>query len=320
MALEALGTAIQKQVILAPFTSTKIGGPAEYFFEARTKEEFIQAISQCKQEKIPFFILGGGTNCIISDAGIKGLVIRPGFRQITFKGMVGTKEKARTVFIEADTGVFINALVRYTIEEGLAGLEAHLGLPGTVGGAIYMNSKWTHPVSYVGDVVVGGTIVNEVGEIEQVPQSFFKFAYDYSILQDKPIYVVSVTFGLERGESTEVLWQRANESMAYRRATQPQGIFSAGCTFQNISLADAIRIGTPDHTQSAGYLLDSCGLKGVQIGRAQISPEHANFIQNLGGATAKDIWELTQRAIAAVQHRYGITLVPEVRFVGEGYA
>jgi UDP-N-acetylenolpyruvoylglucosamine reductase len=218
--------------------------------------------------------------------------------------------------VEADSGVIINKLVRFTAEEGLRGLEMHLGLPGTVGGAVYMNSKWTKPVGYVGDAVYQAEILTSTNERMNVPQKYFQFAYDTSSIQKTKDIVLSVVFALEV-DSKEHLWGVANESIGYRRTSQPQGVKSAGCTFQNISQADVLTRGLPPTATSAGFLVDHAGLKALQIGNAQISPQHANFIVNLGGALASDVIQLIDRAKDQVKKQFGVSLEEEIVRVGE---
>ena len=192
----------------------------------------------------------------------------------------------------------------------------HLGLPGSVGGALYMNSKWTHPNGYVGDCVYQARIVTKTGEEKIVPQSYFHFAYDTSSLQTTDDIVISVVFALTAYDKDR-LWAIANESIAHRKNTQPQGVFTAGCTFRNLSQSEAILASTPDGTMSAGRLLDHVGLKGTVVGGAMISPQHANFIVNTGKATAKDVIELIEIARAKVKEQFGITLTEEIERIGE---
>lgn len=314
-----LGERVREHEPLARYTTFKIGGPADLFYEAKTKEELVEAIQSARKLNVPVFVLGGGSNLLIGDRGIRGLVVKNLTQAITIRGMKGAVGKGtarRMVFVEADSGVPINKLVRFTIEEGLQGLEMQLGLPGSVGGAVYMNSKWTKPEGYVGDAVYQATIVTHSGDIKTEPQSYFRFAYDSSSVQQTGDTVVSVVFALTQDDK-ERLWAVANQSIAYRRETQPQGVFSAGCTFKNISHAQALAAGTPDYVTSAGFLVDHAGCKGMREGDAQISPVHANFIINLGKATAADVVKLINMARSRVEKQFGIRLTEEIQRVGE---
>ncbi len=313
------GDRLKENEPLGRYTTFKVGGPADFFYEARTADEFALAVKTARLHNIPLFILGGGTNIVIGDKGIRGLVVRNLTSQIMIKGMKGGqvgKVRTGTVYVEAESGVPINKLVRFSVEEGLAGLEMQLGLPGSVGGAVYMNSKWTHPEGYVGDAVYQVRLITPSGEEKIVPQSYFHFAYDSSVIQQTGETVISVVFALTAGDK-DALWAIANESIAYRRQTQPQGVLSAGCTFKNLSKAEAMAAASPNNTTSAGYLVDHAGLKGVQIGGAQISTVHANFIINVAKATAADVVELIELARTKVKEQFGITLIEEIQRVGE---
>lgn len=316
---EALGAKLKEQEPLAPYTTFKIGGPADFFYDAKTKEELVLAIKAAREAQAPFFILGGGTNILIGDRGIRGLVIKNSTQNIAIRGVRGSMEPGsnkRTVFVEADSGVPINKLVRFTIEEGLSGLEMQLGLPGSVGGAVYMNSKWTKPEGYVGDAVYQATILTPDNTIKEVSKEYFDFAYDFSTIQKSGDIVLSVIFALLQDDK-ERLWTIANSSIAYRRGSQPQGVFSAGCTFKNISKVQALTAATPGLTTSAGFLVDNAGLKGAVVGDAEISPVHANFIVNRRHAKASDVVELIERARTAVKDKFGVVLEEEIRRVGE---
>lgn len=316
---EKFGLKVSYSVPLAPFTTLKIGGPAEYYVEPKNKKQLTDTVLIAKKLGLPITILGGGSNVLIADSGINGLVIRNQSRDITVRGVKGKVVEGRqvgSVFVEADSGVIFNSFVRFTIEEGYKGIEMHLGLPGTVGGAVYMNSKWTRPTGYVGDVVYQGTIINKAGEILDVPHDYFQFGYDTSILQKTHEILLSATFQFELAPKEE-LWARANESIGYRRVSQPQGVATPGCTFRNISQADAMTIPTPGQTQSAGYLIDASGMKGATVGGAQISSVHANFIVNTGGATASDVRELIAKVKEAVKGKFGVDLVEEIEYLGD---
>lgn len=315
----AFGDRLKEQESLARYTTFKIGGPADYFFDAKTRDEFIRAVVLGRAAGLPIFILGGGTNILIGDKGIRAFVIKNSSQGIAIRGVKGTVESGtskRIVFVEADTGVAMNKLVRFAIEEGLSGLEMQLGLPGSVGGALFMNSKWTHPEGYVGDAVYQATIITPEGEVQTVSKDYFHFAYDYSSIQKTHDIVVSVTFALVQTEKDR-LWEVANSSISYRRETQPQGVFSAGCTFKNISKAAALTAATPNLTTSAGFLVDNAGFKGFQIGDAQISPMHANFIINLKNAKASDVVELIEKVRAAVKAKFCVELEEEIVRIGE---
>ena len=318
---QALGEGrVKKQEALARYTTFKIGGPAEFFFVAQSVAELTKAFLAAKEAKIKFWLLGGGTNTLISDAGLPGLVVKNETREIKIIRQLGQVKNGKSVvnqaLVEVETGALINQVVRFTCDEGLGGLEMHLGLPGTVGGALFMNSKWTHPAAYVGDVLYQAKILTPDGTIKLVNRDYFNFGYDQSILQKTREAVVAAIFLLNK-EDPGRLWARAHESMAYRKQTQPMGIQTAGCTFRNIAPAQALRIGTPNHITSAGYLIDTTGLKGASHGNARFSERHANFIINQGGARASDVKWLIDEAKARVQEKFGVAIEPEIVLLGE---
>lgn len=312
---------ILKNEPLSNHTNFKVGGPADYFVEVKTQEELLEALAKAHELKIPFFMLGGGTNILVGDKGYRGLVIKNRMDQIKIAGFRSSIQKAsdvgvKDVFVRSDSGVLLNRLVRYTLEQELSGLENFLGQPGTVGGAMYINAHNMNQHDFFGDHVGEATIINRDGTVETVTQQYFKFGYDESILQKNGATVVSVVVKLAKG-TKDAVWEKANAAQNHRHTTQPKGYPTAGCTFRNIAQSEAMRIGTPNHTRSAGFLIDACGLKGKQVGQAMFSKEHANFIVNLGGATAADIRKLIKMAKREVKAKFGVELKEEIVLVGE---
>ncbi len=304
---------------LALYTTLKVGGSAQYYFEATTSADIARAVKAAVSLDIPYFVFGGGSNIVVGDGGIPGLTIHNRARKIAItamKGKISHGESIGSVMVTAESGALMNQLVRFTADEGLSGLEYHLGLPGTVGGALYMNSKWTHPVTYVGDVLYEAEVVSRDGTVKTVRQSYFDFGYDQSILQQTKETVLTATFQLTRLDP-KIVWERAQGALAYRTETQPKGVNTAGCTFRNIPKSEAMRIPTPNHITSAGYLVDTVGLKNFQIGNAAFSDKHANFIINKGEATAQDVKALIDTAKSKVHARYGIEIEPEIVLVGK---
>ena len=315
-----LGDRLKGNVMLAPFTTFKIGGPADLFYEARTVDELVQAVAEAGKLKIPVFVLGGGSNLLIGDKGVRGLVVKNSTSKIVIRGVKGSfaagKSGSGLIYVEADSGVILNQLVRFTIEEGLSGLEMHLGLPGTVGGAVFMNSKWTKPAGAVGDVVYQANIFRRTNEMVTVPKAYFNFGYDSSVLQKSGDLVLSVVFRLAKS-TKDKLWEAANGSIVYRRLTQPQGVFTSGCTFRNLSKAEALAAATPNQITSAGFLLDHAGLKGLTVGGAEVSKMHANFIVNKNHATAFQVVQLIELCRGRVREKFSVTLKEEIVRIGE---
>lgn len=316
------GVKIKLNEPMARHTTFKIGGPAEYYLEVDKIGDLIKAVNMAQKLNIPFFILGGGSNIIVSDKGVKAFVIKNNCRRFEVMSMIGKVKKGTSgfgidvdwVLVFAEGGVIMNQLVRYCIEQGLSGLEYQLGLPGTVGGAIYMNSNFPKEQSFVGDNVYRAKLLTKTGEIKDVERSYFNFAYDKSILQETGEIILSVTFRLKK-ENKKILWERGTQALNYRTETQPKGI-SAGCTFRNISISDAMLVPTPANITSAGYLIDKSGLKGKRIGDAMISEKHANFILNMGNARSEDVIFLINLIKSEVKKKFGVELHLEVKMVG----
>ncbi len=303
---------------LKKHTYFKLGGPADLLYEAKTKDELVNAVGSAILYKIPYFVLGGGSNILVTDLGFRGLVIKNRTTEIKLKGIAGGVEKGKLdlkeAIVQADSGVPANLLIRYTLDQGLSGLEDMLGLPGTVGGAVYNNSH--HLDKLFGDHIIEVELLDSEGKIKKYTQKELKFDYDYSIFHKTKEIVLSATFQLKRGDKN-ALWEIANAAVKRRASTQPLGAPSSGCMFKNIPLADAMRIGTPDTIQSVGYLLDKAGLKGQRVGGAYVSDVHANFIVNDGTATSQDVFDLVKLIKTKIKEKYGVDLTEEVVVIGQ---
>jgi UDP-N-acetylmuramate dehydrogenase len=295
-------TRIHAQVPLAPLTTFKVGGPADLLFEPRSSAEIVRALECARASGVPVTVLGGGSNVLIGDGGIRGLVLRPR------AGAMALEAPDR---VRADAAITINELVRWTIARGLAGLEAWAGTPGTVGGGVYGNAHWAGRL--LSDLIESVRLVQLDGTVAEVPAVAMEFGYDRSRLQRTREVLLSARFVVQHGEPA-ALRATARASLAYRKGTQPLHAPSAGCIFQNPDPADALPDGVP---HSAGALVDRAGLKGARVGGAIVSPTHANFIVNDGTATAADIRSLVERCRAAVGARYGLALRDEIVCLGE---
>ena len=293
---------IERNVPLAPLTTFKVGGPADWLLRTERASEVLAAVEAARADGIPITVLGGGSNVLVSDAGVRGLVIRlhgGGVRALS-EGVV-----------RADGGVTINGLVRWTINRGVAGLEAWAGTPGTVGGAIYGNAHFQGRL--IGELVDRVELLRTDGEVVQVPASDMDFGYDRSRLQQTREIVLAVDFRVGRGDPA-ALRLVARESLAYRKRTQPLSSASAGCIFQNPDPAvDPIPEGMP---ASAGALVDRAGLKGSGSGGARVSPAHGNFIVNDGSASAAGIRALIEDCRSRVRSRFGVDLRDEIVYLG----
>jgi len=215
--------------------------------------------------------------------------------------------------VRADAAVTINGLVRWTINHGVAGLEAWAGTPGTVGGAIYGNAHWKQ--INIGDLVESVRLLKPDGTLLQVPADRMEFDYDYSRLKRTREVVLWAAFRVTPGGDPAALRSVARESLAFRKRTQPLASPSAGCIFMNPDpVRDKVPAGIPP---SAGALVDRAGLKGASRGGAKVSPTHANFIINDGSASAGEIYQLVEQCRGAVKDQFGVVLRSEIICLGE---
>jgi UDP-N-acetylmuramate dehydrogenase len=294
---------VRRNAPLAPLTTFKVGGPADWLIDVHDAAAVEPVIAIAREASVPLTILGGGSNVLISDAGVRGIVLR-------VHG--GDVQQIDPSTIRADAGVTINGLVRWTVGRGVAGLEAWAGTPGTVGGAIYGNAHFKGRL--ISELIVRVRTVDTEGIIHDVPQREMEFAYDYSRLHRTREVVLSAEFLVSHGEPS-LLRASARESLAFRKRTQPLESSSAGCIFQNPDpTRDRVPEGIP---ASAGALVDRAGLKGARQGSARVSTTHANFIVNEGGATARDIQILIDRCKSEVQSKFGVALRDEIVYLGE---
>ena len=298
----AFADRVQRAAPLAPLTTFKVGGTADWLLSLQSADEVRTALKIARARGERVTVLGGGSNVLVADAGVRGIVIR-------LRG--GNVERVAADRVRADAALTINGLVRWTINRGVAGLEAWAGTPGTVGGAIYGNAHFQG--RNIGELVAAVTVVNDGGDIEDVPAARMEFAYDRSRLQRTREIAIAAEFHASDGDPA-ALRATARESLAFRKRTQPLESASAGCIFQNPDPArDRVPEGIPP---SAGALVDRAGLKGSQAGRARVSTTHANFIVNEGGATAAEIRSLVDRCKHAVAERFGVQLREEIVYLG----
>ncbi len=288
---------------LAPLTTLKVGGPAEWLVDVQSVEEMVDLAGAARAWGVPVTVIGGGSNLLIGDRGIRGVVARPRFRGISRP----TPNRVR-----AEAGVTINGLVRWTVAQGLGGIEAWAGTPGTVGGAIYGNAHFAG--RNISDIVADVMMLSPDGTPSVVPNEMMAFGYDASRVQRTRETVLWAEFVVEAA-APDALRAVARASLAHRKRTQPLDVPSAGCIFQN---PDPARDRLPqDVPWSAGALVDRAGLKGHRIGGARISPVHANFFLNEAGATASDVRALIELARDTVRARFGVELRDEIVTLGE---
>jgi UDP-N-acetylmuramate dehydrogenase len=300
---EAFGDRVRTNWPLAPLTTFRVGGTADWLLDVRTSGELTTALTLASRAGIPVTMLGGGSNVLVSDAGIRGLVLRARGGEIS---------RTSVDSLRADAAVTINGLVRWTINHGCAGLEAWAGTPGTVGGAVFGNAHFAGHL--VGGLVTRARLVSRAGVETDVMRGEMSFGYEGSRLRNTGEILLWAEFAIADGDPA-TLRKVARESLAFRKRTQPLDTPSAGCVFRNPQPGrDAVPEGIP---WSAGALIDRAGLKGESVGGARVSPTHGNFILNDGHASARDIRLLVERCRTRVREQFGVELREEIVYLGD---
>ncbi len=284
---------VYENVPMASCTSFKIGGPADLFVNPKDKNALSRLISLCKKENVPFFLLGAGSNLLVSDRGIDGVVCRlgAGFDEIIVEGNT----------IRAGAGVSLAALASAAKRAGLSGLEFASGIPGTLGGAIYMNAG-----AYGGemkDVVAETEYMDENGTSCTVSGTAHQFSYRHSVFCDNGGYILSAKIELSSKDPEEI-GGTMRELNARRKEKQPLDKPSAGSTFKR------------PEGHFAAKLIEDAGLKGACIGGACVSEKHAGFVVNNGDATCEDVKLLMEHISKTVSEKFGVSLEPEVKIIG----
>ena len=301
-------------------TNYRIGGPADFFVEVRTADEVLQVMTVLVKASEPYFILGGGSNLLVSDAGYRGAVVQLALRGISIEGGQ----------VRAEAGAPTGLLAKSSVEAGLTGLEWAIGIPGTVGGAVRGNagsfgSEIKDTIESVEVLVITDGKVSR----ETWPAAKCEFGYRDSLLKrlDPAPIVLAATFALEPGDK-EKSKARMAEIMAKRKAHQPLSLSSAGCVFKNIDLkgdedlsklkrdADIPEQFLAKKRIPSGWLIEQAGLKGAAVGQAKISDEHGNFCVNIGSATASDVVALVSLVKTKIRDAYGLELEEEIQYLG----
>lgn len=275
-------------------TTFRIGGPADVFVMPRTIEEVSKALEICRQEQLPYFILGNGSNLLVSDQGYRGVIIQldRNMEEITVDGTE----------IRAAAGALLSCIAVAARRASLAGFEFAGGIPGTLGGAVVMNAG-----AYGGemkDVLKEVTVMTGNGEIRVIPASELEMGYRTSIIKKAGYLVLGATISLKEGNLEEIK-ALTRELSEKRTSKQPLEFPSAGSTFKR------------PEGYFAGKLIMDSGLRGYQIGVARVSDKHCGFVINAGDATAQDVVALMDHVIEVVREKYGVTLEPEVKFLGD---
>lgn len=292
------GDALSTGESLAKYTTFGIGGPADFFIRARNPETFVRAYNAARELHIPCFVLGGGSNILISDQGFRGLVIKSDLTEITRDGTLVT----------AGAGVHFDDLVDWAADHDLAGLAFAAGIAGSVGGAVYGNAGCYG--KEIGDLVTELAIMTPEGELKVVDNAYCGFSYRNSRLKVTGDVVLTVTLKLEPGDG-DALRAEATEHRNHRAERHPTTDGSAGCFFKNIEDASA-----PHGKLAAGALLEEVGAKAETEGGAAVHSGHANIIVNTGTATATDVLTLAKRLRRKVKEQFGHELSREIIFLG----
>lgn len=280
---------------MSKHTTWKVGGPADVFVIPSRVEHLQRLMHLCSTYQLPWYVIGRGSNLLVRDGGLRGVVIKIGDPLSRITLLDGHR-------LRAEAGRSYVSCAHYAIRHNLSGLEFATGIPGSVGGAVMMNAG-AHG-SETKDVFLQAEIVDIDGSIKTMSWEDMHFAYRYSVLKEDPRIVVAATFQLSPGDGPS-MQEKVNAWTKRRRTTQPLQFPNCGSVFRNP---------LPAH---AGYLIEQAGLKGKRIGGAQVSELHANFIINLGNARASDIMQLIGLVQKTVEEKYGISLIPEVRIIGE---
>ncbi|MEO0536512.1 MAG: UDP-N-acetylmuramate dehydrogenase [Cyanobacteria bacterium P01_A01_bin.123] len=287
---------LRENSLLNSFTTWKIGGPARWLTEPTTRE-LPDLIAQASQQEIPVYFIGRGSNILVDDAGLPGLVI------LTRNSMTELRRKGNQII--AGSGVFLPHLSKFAAREGFSGFEFLIGIPGTVGGAVTMNAGLTvfRPREMV-SIVENFDIVNPDGSIETLTMDDVRAGYRKTNLLDGRRFVLQVRFRLEHKGEPEKIRRDTLSHLSERKRKQPLDKPTAGSTFKS-----------PLGSKGAGWYIEQAGLKGFKIGGARVSPVHANWIENLGEATAADVRKLIVHIQSIVEVRCEIKLEPEVIFL-----
>ena len=283
---------IRENEPMSAHTSFKIGGPADMFVYAETTDQLIRLIRAARETDTPYMIIGNGSNMLVTDGGIRGLVIRIGMSDI----------EVRENEITAGAGALMSRIAAEAARSGLSGFETLSGIPGSLGGGLYMNAG-----AYGGElknVVKNVTYIDADGDLHTIGRDECGFGYRKSVFSNGGKIIISAVLELQKGEESEIRKVMADYNKR-RSDKQPLAFPSAGSVFKR------------PEGHFAGALIEGAGLKGFRIGGAEVSELHAGFIINRGGATARDVLALIEHIRKTVKEQYGVELEPEIRLVGE---
>ena len=292
---KSLGAVVEENAPMSKYTSFKTGGNADLLITPASVDSLTQIIKKCKELNIKPFVMGNGSNLLVTDKGYKGAIIKIGSNLSSMK-LVDENT------IECESGVMMKALCNFALDNSLSGLEFAFGIPGNLGGAIYMNAG-----AYGGemkDVLYSCTHIDSDGNIGTLTKDQLDLGYRRSAYTDNGYTIISATLKLQKGDKTEIK-EAMNDKLRRRKEKQPLEFPSAGSTFKR------------PEGYFAGALIEDCNLKGYTIGGAQVSEKHAGFVINRGGATSTDILNLIKHIQNTVFEKHGVKLETEVKIIGE---
>ena len=305
----AIGGGLRAQEPLRHHTTFRVGGPADWFVAARTEDQLVAALRVAHELDLPSFLLGGGSNLLVSDEGFRGLVVKNAIEDVEFDGTVA----------QVGCGADYLGFIERCRDESLAGLAYAAGIPGSVGGAVYGNAGcYGHDI---GSRIVECRVCTLDGaRVETLPASWFEFAYRDSRLKREPRALLSCVLQMERGNPAEISAE-IEEKLEIRRVKHPQWRIepTAGSYFKNLPpgfQAPGLPLSPGTRRVPAGVLLDACDCRGLRIGDAMVFPKHANILVNAGRATAHDVLTLAEVMKARVRAKFGVELEEEVMFLG----
>jgi len=287
--IEDFSEILQRDVPLSKYTWLQLGGPAQYFVTPRSEAELLEVVGVCRSQQLPIHILGSGSNLLVRESGVQGVVIRvvePLLGEISIEG----------TSLTAGGGALLSHVVAEAVRAGLGGIEYLVGIPGTIAGAVVGNSGGR--TGDIGQLVTSIRVLSLDNKIAERRGDELSFSYRRSSIQD--LLVLSATLELTRDDSEE-LTRRMRKNWIMKRSTQPLADQSAGCIFRN------------PRGLSAGALIEQCGLKGLSVGKARISERHANFVVTESGATSKDVEQLISRIQKAVAEKFAVDLELEIK-------
>ncbi len=291
--------AVRLQEPMSAHTTFRIGGPADYFVEAGNESVLKELLLLCKETETPFFILGNGSNILVSDEGYRGVMISlRGFDEISFREGEGT-EAGKTI-MTAGSGVLLSKAAMQAAERGLTGFEFAGGIPGTLGGAVTMNAG-----AYGGeirDVILSARVMTKAGDVRELSTEELALSYRHSIIQEKDLIVLSADFAFDHGDEEQIK-EQMRQLNARRREKQPLEYGSAGSTFKR------------PEGYFAGKLIQDAGLKGYRSGDVMVSEKHGGFVVNVGKGTCRDAMRVIEHVQRTVYEQFGVELELEVKRV-----